>query len=103
MHALSLPTWIIHIASVMEWASALVLVWRYASVCHNPAWRGLAIAMLPALLSAIAVCVWHFFDNTPSLAWLGMVQAILTFVGNCTLMLAAWWLWRRSYRIGLKP
>lgn len=96
MHALSLPTWIIHIASVVEWMFAIWLAWIYAEVSQNFAWRGLSIAMLPALVSAIAVCTWHFFDNDPSWGWLGVVQAIMTLLGNCALMLAAWKLWRQS-------
>ena len=31
-NALSLPTWIIHISSVIEWAIAMALVWKYADV-----------------------------------------------------------------------
>lgn len=100
MHALSIPTWIIHILSVFEWIVAIALVWIYADTSQNPAWKGVSIAMLPALVSAICVCIWHWFDNDPTLAWLGMVQATMTFLGNCTLALAAWWLWRRSFRMG---
>lgn len=31
-NALSLPTWVIHISSVIEWVVAMALVWRYAEV-----------------------------------------------------------------------
>lgn len=98
MHALSIPTWIIHIASVLEWITAIGLVWIYADVSQNRIWKGFSLAMLPALVSAICVCTWHFFDNAASLAWLGTVQAIMTLLGNCALMVAAWWLWRGSLR-----
>ena len=96
MHALSIPTWIIHILSVTEWIVAIWLVWIYAKVSQNPVWRGFAIAMLPALVSAICVCTWHFYDNDPSLVWLGTIQATMTLLGNCTLMVAAWFLWKQS-------
>ncbi|MBW4523314.1 MAG: DUF2499 domain-containing protein [Scytolyngbya sp. HA4215-MV1] len=96
MHVLSIPTWVIHILSVLEWMVAIWLVWSYADASQNPAWKGMAIAMVPAWVSAICVCTWHFFDNAPTLAWLGMVQATMTFVGNCTLLWAAWWLWQRN-------
>lgn len=99
MHALSIPTWIIHILSVTEWIVAIWLVWSYARVSQNQVWRGFAIAMLPALVSAICVCTWHFYDNDPSLAWLGNIQAAMTLLGNCTLMLAAWFLWRQSVQV----
>lgn len=99
MHALSIPTWVIHILSVSEWIVAIGLIWIYADTSQNRAWKGLSLAMLPALISAICVCTWHFFDNAPSLAWLGTTQATMTLVGNCTLMLAAWWLWKQSFRM----
>lgn len=31
-NALSFPTWVIHISSVIEWVVAMALVWRYAEV-----------------------------------------------------------------------
>ena len=31
-NALSFPTWVIHISSVVEWAIAMALVWKYAEV-----------------------------------------------------------------------
>ena len=99
MHALSIPTWIIHILSVTEWIVAIWLVWTYAKVSQNPVWKGFSIAMLPALVSAICVCTWHFYDNDPSLAWLGTFQALMTLLGNCTLMLAAWFLWKQSVQV----
>lgn len=99
MHALSIPTWFIHILSVTEWTVAIWLVWIYAKVINNQLWRGFAIAMLPALASAICVCTWHFFDNAPDLEWLGTIQAMMTLLGNCTLMLAAWLLWKQSVQV----
>ena len=96
MHALSIPTWIIHISSVIEWIAALWLIWTYGKVRRNPAWYGLSIAMLPALVSAMCACTWHFFDNPASLEWLVTLQASMTVVGNCTQMVAAWWIWRST-------
>lgn len=96
MNALSLPTWIIHILSVTEWTVAIWLVWSYGKALRNRLWQGFAIAMIPALISAICVCTWHIFDNAPSLEWLGTLQAAMTLMGNCTLMLAAWGLWKQS-------
>lgn len=94
MHALSIPTWIIHVSSVLEWAAAIVYVWRYGEVMQQGAWRALAWAMVPALVSAMCACTWHFFDNPDNLGWLVTLQASMTVVGNCTLMAAAWWIWR---------
>ena len=96
MHALSLPTWVIHISSVLEWIAAISLVWTYAQRTGKTAWYALSYGMLPALISAMCACTWHFFDNDESLNWLVTVQAATTLLGNCTLCLAAWWIWKKS-------
>lgn len=94
MHALSIPTWIIHISSVIEWIAAIGLIWAYGEVSQDRSWRSLSVAMLPALVSAMCACTWHFFDNDPSLDWLVTLQAAMTVLGNTTLCAAAWWIWR---------
>ena len=94
MHALSIPTWIIHVSSVIEWIAAIWLIWTYGEVVKNHAWWGLSLAMLPALVSAMCACTWHFFDNSPALEWVVTVQAATTIVGNSTQAIAAWWIWR---------
>lgn len=101
MHALSIPTWIIHISSVIEWIAAIVLIWRYGILTRNSAWRWFAIAMFPALVSAMCACTWHFFDNAPQLEWLVTLQAATTVLGNCTLCGAAWLLWKSSRRLNV--
>jgi uncharacterized membrane protein len=90
MHALSLPTWWIHIASVLEWVLAMVAIVRLGEQRGEPQWRWLALAMLPALVSAMAACTWHFFDNPEELRGLVVFQAGLTLLGNVALAIAAW-------------
>ncbi|MGQ9865670.1 MAG: DUF2499 domain-containing protein [Pseudanabaenaceae cyanobacterium] len=92
MHALSIPTWWIHLASVLEWALAIVLAWQYGT--RVPGWRAIAYGMLPALASALCACTWHFFDNHPALSWLVSLQAALTLVGNTALAWGGYLLWR---------
>ncbi|TVQ46806.1 MAG: DUF2499 domain-containing protein [Gloeocapsa sp. DLM2.Bin57] len=94
MHSLSIPTWIIHITSVIEWMSAIWLIWTYAEVTGKHYWKSLSWGMLPALVSAMCACTWHFFDNLPSLEWLVLIQAATTVIGNLTLLAAGWWIWR---------
>ena len=96
MHALSIPTWIIHISSVIEWIAAIWLIWTYGEVTKNQAWYALSIGMLPALVSAMCACTWHYFDNPKSLEWLVTLQAAMTVLGNLTLMVAGWLIWRRA-------
>ncbi|MEM8637968.1 MAG: DUF2499 domain-containing protein [Cyanobacteria bacterium P01_G01_bin.54] len=96
MHVLSIPTWMVHVSSVIEWIAAIWLIWRYGDVTGNRAWRWVSWAMLPALVSAMCACTWHFFDNATDLAWLVTLQAAMTVVGNGTLCAAAWWLDRQA-------
>ena len=90
MHALSLGTWWIHWASVAEWLVAIVLIQRFRSETAGTSTRRIAWAMLPALISAMAACTWHLYDNSESLRWLVTVQASLTLLGNVLLAWAAW-------------
>jgi len=90
MHALSLPTWWIHIASVLEWALAIVAVTLWGERRDEPQWRWIALAMLPALVSAMAACTWHLFDNPDALKGLVVLQAFTTLMGNVALAAAAW-------------
>jgi hypothetical protein len=50
--------------------------------------------MIPALVSAMCACTWHFFDNAEALEWLVIVQAATTAIGNTTMCIAAWWIWK---------
>ena len=96
MHALSLPTWWIHVTSVLEWVVAMVAIQRLGVARREGGWRWLSLAMLPALVSAMAACTWHLFDNSPALQGLVVLQAGLTTLGNATLALAAWNLLRQQ-------
>lgn len=96
MHALSLPTWWIHLTSVLEWMAAMLLIQRYGQARGEGGWRWLSLAMLPALVSAMAACTWHLYDNAPSLTGLVVLQAGLTGVGNVALAAATWHLLREQ-------
>ncbi len=98
MHVLSLPTWWIHIASVLEWSAAILLVWQFGERLNQPEWRSLSWAMLPALLGAMSAITWHWFDNDPDLEWVVTAQASFTVLGNCTLAWAAYHIWRVQKR-----
>ena len=96
MHVLSIPTWIIHVSSVIEWIVAIWLIWTYGEVTKNRAWYALSIGMLPALVSAMSACTWHYFDNPKSMEWLVTLQASMTVLGNVTLLIAGWLIWRSA-------
>lgn len=96
MNALSLPTWFIHVSSVVEWVVAIFLAWRYAEVTAQKVWRWMAWGMLPSLLGAMCALTWHFFDNPPEFDWIVTGQAGFTLIGNCALALAAYRIWQHS-------
>jgi hypothetical protein len=96
MHALSLPTWWIHLASVLEWMLAIPLVQRYGLLRREGGWRWLALAMVPALASGTAVCTWHLHNNAAELQLLSLLQAALTLLGNTAMACAAWNLMRQQ-------
>ncbi len=90
MHALSLGTWFIHLATLLEWMLAIILVLRWGESTKNTAISWLSLAMLPNLASAMAAITWHIFDNSDELKILVVLQASLTMLGNTCLAAASW-------------
>ena len=90
MHALSLPTWFIHITTLVEWILAIVLISKIGESTNNRGLQWLALAMLPNLASAMAAITWHIYDNPENLKGLVVLQAALTALGNTCLATAAW-------------
>ncbi|ESW30416.1 hypothetical protein PHAVU_002G151800 [Phaseolus vulgaris] len=95
-NALSLPTWAIHVSSVAEWIIAMALVWEYGHKSRYPAWKGLSWGMVPLLGGAFCACTWHFFYNSESLEVLVALQAALTVIGNVTMCIAAYRIYKSS-------
>ncbi|TKY70876.1 Ycf49 protein [Spatholobus suberectus] len=95
-NALSLPTWAVHVSSVAEWIIAMALVWQYGEKSGYPAWKGLSWGMVPLLGGAFCACTWHFFYNSESLEVLVALQAALTVVGNATMCIAAYRIYKSS-------
>lgn len=87
-NALSIPTWAVHVSSLLEWLVAQGLVWRIALASGNPAWKGMTWAMIPSHSSGITACTYHIFYN--KIQDLVLLQSILTFVGNSVLAIAAY-------------
>ncbi|DBA71053.1 TPA: hypothetical protein ACH3X2_14307 [Trebouxia sp. C0005] len=99
-NALSFPTWVIHISSVIEWGIAMALVWKYAEVTGNSKWKGLTWGMMPLLGGALCACTYHFYYNSPDLDFLVAVQASLTWIGNATCAAAAYRIYKSSEQEG---
>lgn len=68
-NALSLPTWLIHTSSLVEWLVAMGLAWRLADSTGQQRWKGVTWGMLPLHTSGIIACVYHLFYNDPALDW----------------------------------
>ena len=99
MHALSLGTWFIHIATVFEWTLSIIILGEIAKLKREQALFWLSLAMLPNLASAMTAITWHIFDNSESLIGLVVLLAGLTMVGNACLAIAAWNLFRRESQV----
>ncbi|KAK7307814.1 hypothetical protein VNO77_41211 [Canavalia gladiata] len=95
-NALSLPTWAVHVSSVVEWIIAMALVWQYADKSGYQTWKGLSWGMVPLLGGALCACTWHFFYNSESLEVLVALQAALTVIGNATMCIAAYRIYKSS-------
>ncbi|CAI0413992.1 unnamed protein product [Linum tenue] len=95
-NALSLPTWAVHVSSVVEWVTAMALVWQYGEKSGFETWKGLSWGMVPLLGGALCACTWHFFYNAESLEVLVALQAALTVIGNATMAIAAFRIFRES-------
>jgi len=89
-NALSVPTWAIHVSSLIEWVIAMGLIWQYAEVTGQPRWKSLTVAMIPCHSSGLCAVTWHLLYNAPALAPVVAAQAALTTVGNTTCAFAAW-------------
>ena len=66
------------------------LIWEYADVTGNQAYKGLTWGMVPCHASGIAACTFHVFYNAPVLSAVVATQAGLTVVGNATCAFAAY-------------
>jgi hypothetical protein len=88
INALSIPTWIIHTSSLVEWLVAMGLAWRYADVIGKEEWKGVTWGMLPLHTSGIVACCYHLFYNAPELSWCVALQAGCTCLGNTTMAYA---------------
>ena len=93
-NALSIPTWMVHVSSLLEWLVAMQLIWDHSLVSGNPRWKGLTIGMIPSHTSGLCACTYHLFYNSSELNWLVTLQALLTLLGNTTMACGAYRIWK---------
>lgn len=90
MNALSLPTWMVHTSSILEWMIAMEMIFNYSNYTGNPRWKGMTVAMILSQCSGLSACTFHLFYNSPSLNWLVNLQALMTVLGNSAMAFAAY-------------
>jgi len=100
-NALSLPTWVIHASSLIEWLVAMSLIWNYADVKKRPSYKGLTWGMVTSHASGLAACTFHVFYNSPTLNSVVALQAGLTCLGNATMGIAAFRMYQEGKRLGI--
>ena len=52
--------------------------------------------MIPNLIGAMCAITWHIFDNQMALYGLVTLQGIFTFIGNLTLAIATFTIYKRK-------
>jgi len=95
-NALSIPTWAVHTSSLLEWLAAMKLIWEHSETSGNAKWKGMTWAMIPSHTSGICACTYHFFYNTPLIAWIVSLQAGLTLIGNSCMAFAAYRIYKEA-------
>jgi len=96
LHELSFVTWLIHISSVIEWIFAIFIVNKISNFTKGDNYYWLSLAMIPNLIGAMCAITWHIFDNQTALYGLVTLQGIFTFIGNSTLAIATFKIFRNT-------
>ncbi|XP_072092822.1 uncharacterized protein [Arachis hypogaea] len=75
-----------------------LLPWLWSgNTAKNPVIKpGRAFLGVPLLGGALCACTWHFFYNSESLEVLVALQAALTVIGNFTMCIAAYRIYKSS-------
>ena len=89
MHELSFATWLIHISSVIEWIFTIFVIYKISTYKKYNLFFWLSLAMVPNLIGAMCAITCHIYDNQDALYGLVTLQGIFTFIGNSTLALAS--------------
>ena len=96
MHELSFGTWLIHISSVIEWILAILVINKISSNKKYNLYFWLSLAMVPNLIGAMCAITWHIYDNQDALYGLVTLQGIFTFIGNSTLALSSFTIFKMN-------
>ena len=78
----------------MEWIFAIFVIKKISTYKKYNLFFWLSLAMVPNLIGAMCAITWHIFDNQENLYGLVSLQGIFTFIGNLSLSLAAFKIFR---------
>jgi len=96
VHELSFGTWLIHISSVIEWIFTIFVIYKISTYKEYNLFYWLSLAMVPNLIGAMCAITWHIYDNQNELYGLVTLQGIFTFIGNSTLALASFSIFKKK-------
>jgi len=96
LHELSFINWVIHISSVLEWIAAIFIVNKISYYTKYKYFFWFGLAMIPNLIGAMCAITWHIYDNPMQLYGLVSLQGIFTTIGNSTLAVASYYLFKNS-------
>ncbi len=96
MHELSFGTWIIHISSVLEWIVAIFVINKISQNKNYKNFYWLSLAMIPNLIGAMSAITWHIYDNQIVLYGLVSLQGLFTLIGNTTLAISTFYIYKSS-------
>ncbi|TCD48213.1 DUF3593 domain-containing protein [Chlorobium sp. N1] len=83
---LSLPNWIIHIFSSLEWGVAALLLYRHGTLSGRPAVRTFALSMLPHWAGSFFVLGYHATGD--AIPFLLDMSELVNLIGSIALLLA---------------
>lgn len=89
---LSIPNWLIHFSSIIEWAVAMWLFYYLGRRLHNNFLKWMPAVMIPYMLSGWCALIYHM--SMDEWAWVNELQTYLTFAGSCCFALWAYLLLR---------
>ncbi|MGQ9805319.1 MAG: DUF2499 domain-containing protein [Chlorobiales bacterium] len=81
---LSIPTWIVHISSMIEWGVAAYLLYQYGKQLQRDDIKKFALLMLPHWVGGWCVILFHL-SNDEVFFWLD-ASKIINFVGSVCLL-----------------
>lgn len=84
---LSVPTWFIHISSMVEWGIAILMLYRYGSLIQRRDVEQFALLMIPHWIGGMSVIAFHITGD--SAGWLLDASKVINLFGSISLLLAS--------------